>query len=351
MGMKLSQFDFNLPDELLAEYPAENRDESRLMVLNRKEGTIEHKMFKDLIEYFDEDDVMVFNNTKVFPARLYGNKEKTGARIEVFLLRELNADTRLWDVLVDPARKIRIGNKLYFGENEELVAEVIDNTTSRGRTLRFLFDGSYTEFRKKLKELGETPLPKYIQRDVVPEDEERYQTIYAKQEGAVAAPTAGLHFSKHLMKRLEIKGVNFAEVTLHIGLGTFNPVEVEDLSKHKMDSEEISIEEEATKVINKGIKDRRKVCAVGTTVMRTIESAVNADHTLQEYEGWTNKFIFPPYDFSIANCMVTNFHMPKSTLLMMISAFAGHELMEKAYKEAIKEKYRFYSYGDAMLIL
>ncbi|MFO7702051.1 tRNA preQ1(34) S-adenosylmethionine ribosyltransferase-isomerase QueA [Psychroflexus maritimus] len=349
--MKLSQFDFNLPDELLAEYPAENRDESRLMVLNRKEGTIEHKMFKDLIEYFDEDDVMVFNNTKVFPARLYGNKEKTGARIEVFLLRELNADTRLWDVLVDPARKIRIGNKLYFGENEELVAEVIDNTTSRGRTLRFLFDGSYTEFRKKLKELGETPLPKYIQRDVIPEDEERYQTIYAKQEGAVAAPTAGLHFSKHLMKRLEIKGVNFAEVTLHIGLGTFNPVEVEDLSKHKMDSEEISIEEEATQIINKGKKTKRKVCAVGTTVMRTLESAVNADHTLHEYEGWTNKFIFPPYDFSIANCMVTNFHMPKSTLLMMISAFAGHELMEKAYKEAIKEKYRFYSYGDAMLIL
>lgn len=351
MGMKLSQFDFNLPDELLAEYPAENRDESRLMVLNRKEGTIEHKMFKDLIEYFDEDDVMVFNNTKVFPARLYGNKEKTGARIEVFLLRELNADTRLWDVLVDPARKIRIGNKLYFGENEELVAEVIDNTTSRGRTLRFLFDGSYTEFRKKLKELGETPLPKYIQRDVTPEDEERYQTIYAKQEGAVAAPTAGLHFSKHLMKRLEIKGVNFAEVTLHIGLGTFNPVEVEDLSKHKMDSEEISIEEEATQIINKGKKTKRKVCAVGTTVMRTLESAVNADHTLHEYEGWTNKFIFPPYDFSIANCMVTNFHMPKSTLLMMISAFAGHELMEKAYKEAIKEKYRFYSYGDAMLII
>lgn len=351
MGMKLSQFDFNLPDELLAEYPAENRDESRLMVLNRKEGTIEHKMFKDLIEYFDEDDVMVFNNTKVFPARLYGNKEKTGARIEVFLLRELNADTRLWDVLVDPARKIRIGNKLYFGENEELVAEVIDNTTSRGRTLRFLYDGSYTEFRKKLKELGETPLPKYIQRDVTPEDEERYQTIYAKQEGAVAAPTAGLHFSKHLMKRLEIKGVNFAEVTLHIGLGTFNPVEVEDLSKHKMDSEEISIEEEATQIINKGKKTKRKVCAVGTTVMRTLESAVNADHTLHEYEGWTNKFIFPPYDFSIANCMVTNFHMPKSTLLMMISAFAGHELMEKAYKEAIKEKYRFYSYGDAMLII
>ncbi len=351
MGMKLSQFDFNLPSELLAEYPAENRDESKLMVLNRKEGTIEHKLFKDLIQYFDEDDVMVFNNTKVFPARLYGNKEKTGARIEVFLLRELNADTRLWDVLVDPARKIRIGNKLYFGDDEELVAEVIDNTTSRGRTLRFLYDGSYTEFRKKLKELGETPLPKYIQRDVVPEDEERYQTIYAKQEGAVAAPTAGLHFSKHLLKRLEIKGVNFAEVTLHIGLGTFNPVEVEDLSKHKMDSEEISIEKEATEIINRGKANKKRICAVGTTVMRTIESAVNADRTLHEYEGWTNKFIFPPYDFSIANCMVTNFHMPKSTLLMMISAFAGHELMEKAYKEAIKEKYRFYSYGDAMLIL
>ncbi|MGM0634820.1 MAG: tRNA preQ1(34) S-adenosylmethionine ribosyltransferase-isomerase QueA [Bacteroidota bacterium] len=349
--MKLSQFDYELPEELLAEYPADNRDESRLMVLNRKDGSIEHKMFKDLINYFDEEDVMVFNNTKVFPARLYGNKEKTGARIEVFLLRELNADTRLWDVLVDPARKIRIGNKLYFGEDESLVAEVIDNTTSRGRTLRFLYDGSYTDFRKKLKELGETPLPKYIKRDVVPEDEERYQTIYAKEEGAVAAPTAGLHFSKHLMKRLEIKGVNFAEVTLHIGLGTFNPVEVEDLSKHKMDSEQISIDVEATKVVNQAITNRRKICAVGTTVMRTLESAVNANNTLHEYEGWTNKFIFPPYDFSIANCMVTNFHMPKSTLLMMISAFAGHELMEKAYKEAVKENYKFYSYGDAMLIL
>lgn len=349
--MKLSQFDFDLPKELLAEFPAENRDESRLMVVNRKEGTIEHKLFKDLINYFDEDDVMIFNNTKVFPARLYGNKEKTGAKIEVFLLRELNADTRLWDVLVDPARKIRIGNKLYFGEDESLVAEVIDNTTSRGRTLRFLFDGSYTDFRKKLKELGETPLPKYIKRDVVPEDEERYQTIYAKEEGAVAAPTAGLHFSKHLLKRLEIKGVNFAKVTLHIGLGTFSPVEVEDLSKHKMDSEQISITEEATKIVNEGIAKKRKICAVGTTVMRTIESAVNANKTLHEYEGWTNKFIFPPYDFSLANCMVTNFHMPKSTLLMMISAFMGHDLMEKAYKEAVKEKYKFYSYGDAMLIL
>jgi S-adenosylmethionine:tRNA ribosyltransferase-isomerase len=351
MGMKLSQFEFTLPEDLLAEFPSEHRDEAKLMVVNRKDGTIEHKMFKDVINYFDEKDVMVFNNTKVFPARLYGNKEKTGAKIEVFLLRELNPETRLWDVLVDPARKIRIGNKLYFGEDESLVAEVIDNTTNRGRTLRFLYDGSYQDFRNKLTELGQTPLPKYIKRDVVPEDAERYQTIYAKKEGAVAAPTAGLHFSKHLLKRLEIKGVDFAEVTLHIGLGTFNPVEVEDLSKHKMDSEEIMIDSEATSVINNAKSEKRRICAVGTTVMRTLESAVSSNHRLNEYNGWTNKFIFPPHDFSIANCMITNFHMPKSTLLMMISAFAGHDLMEKAYKEAIKEKYKFYSYGDAMLIL
>lgn len=351
MGMKLSQFDFELPDELLAKHPADHRDESRLMVVHRKTGKIEHKVFKDILDYFDEKDVFIFNNTKVFPARLFGNKEKTGARIEVFLLRELNPETRLWDVLVDPARKIRIGNKLYFGDDDSLVAEVIDNTTSRGRTLRFLFDGSYQEFRKKLYELGETPIPKYINRPVEEADEERYQTIYAKEEGAVAAPTAGLHFSKHLMKRLEIKGVDFAEVTLHIGLGTFNPVEVEDLSKHKMDSEQIKIEPKATEIVNKAQADRRKICAVGTTVMRTIETAVNSDNTLNDYEGWTNKYIFPPYDFRIANCMVTNFHMPKSTLLMMVAAFMGHELMEKAYKEAVKEKYRFYSYGDAMLIL
>lgn len=351
MGMKLSQFDFELPKELLAEHPAPHRDEARLMVVHRDSGKIEHKIFKDLIDYFDEKDVMIFNNTKVFPARLFGNKEKTGARIEVFLLRELNPETRLWDVLVDPARKIRIGNKLYFGEDEDLVAEVIDNTTSRGRTLRFLYDGSYQEFRKKLHELGETPIPKYISRPVEPEDEERYQTIYAKEEGAVAAPTAGLHFSKHLMKRLEIKGIDFAEVTLHIGLGTFNPVEVEDLSKHKMDSEQIKIEKEATEIVNNAKTEKRKICAVGTTVMRTIETAVNSDDTLNDYEGWTNKYIFPPYDFRIANCMVTNFHMPKSTLLMMISAFMGHDLMQKAYKEAVKEKYRFYTYGDAMLIL
>jgi S-adenosylmethionine:tRNA ribosyltransferase-isomerase len=321
------------------------------MVLNRKEQTIEHKMFKDVINYFDEDDVMILNDTKVFPARLFGNKEKTGARIEVFLLRELNAEQRLWDVLVDPARKIRIGNKLYFGEDESLVAEVIDNTTSRGRTLRFLYDGSYEEFRKKLTELGQTPLPKYINRDVEPEDEERYQTIYAKNEGAVAAPTAGLHFSRHLLKRLEIKGINFAEVTLHVGLGTFNSVEVEDLSKHKMDSEEIIIPAKTAETINTALAEKRRICAVGTTAMRTIESSVSSKGNLNEFEGWTNKFIFPPYDFSIANCMITNFHTPKSTLLMMTAAFGGHDFVKRAYEEAVKEKYKFYSYGDAMLII
>ncbi|UOK43590.1 MULTISPECIES: tRNA preQ1(34) S-adenosylmethionine ribosyltransferase-isomerase QueA [Flavobacterium] len=349
--MKLSNFNFNLPAELLAEFPAENRDEARLMVVNRKTQTIEHKLFKDILDYFGEGDVMVLNNTKVFPARLYGNKEKTGARIEVFLLRELNAEQRLWDVLVDPARKIRIGNKLYFGDDDSLVAEVIDNTTSRGRTLRFLYDGSYEEFRAKLLELGETPIPKYINREVTPEDAERYQTIYAKEEGAVAAPTAGLHFSKHLMKRLEIKGVDFAEITLHVGLGTFNPVEVEDLSKHKMDSEELKITQEACDIVNKAKFAKKRVCAVGTTTMRAMESSVSSSKTLNPYEGWTNKFIFPPYDFSVADCMITNFHTPKSTLLMMISAFCGHDLMRKAYDEAIKEKYKFYSYGDAMLIL
>lgn len=349
--MKLSHFNFELPEELLAEYPSENRDESRLMVLNREKQTIEHKQFKDLIDYFNEDDVMILNNTKVFPARLFGNKEKTGARIEVFLLRELNAEQRLWDVLVDPARKIRIGNKLYFGEDELLVAEVIDNTTSRGRTLRFLYDGSYEEFRKKLTLLGQTPLPKYINRDVEPEDAERYQTIYAKNEGAVAAPTAGMHFSKHLLKRLEIKGINFAEITLHVGLGTFNPVEVEDLSKHKMDSEEINIPSQTADTINTALKEKRRICAVGTTAMRAIESSVSSKGNLNDYSGWTNKFIFPPYDFSIANCMITNFHTPKSTLLMMTAAFGGHDFVKKAYKEAVKEKYNFYSYGDAMLII
>ncbi|PCI31673.1 MAG: tRNA preQ1(34) S-adenosylmethionine ribosyltransferase-isomerase QueA [Flavobacteriaceae bacterium] len=349
--MKLSHFKYELPAELLAEYPAEHRDESRLMVLNRKDQTIEHKMFKDMISYFDEGDLMVMNNTKVFPARLYGEKEKTGACIEVFLLRELNAESRLWDVLVDPARKIRIGNKLFFGDDESLVAEVIDNTTSRGRTLRFLFDGSYEEFRQKLFELGETPLPKFIQRKVETIDQERYQTIYAKHEGAVAAPTAGLHFSKHLLKRLEIKGVDFAEVTLHVGLGTFNPVEVEDLSKHKMDSEKINIEEEAATMVNAAKANKRRICAVGTTVNRTIESSVSSSGKLNAYNGWTNKFIFPPYDFRIANCMITNFHVPQSTLMMSVAAFAGFDFLMEAYKVAIEEKYNFNAYGDAMLII
>ena len=349
--MKLSHFNIELPDELLAKYPAEHRDESRLMVLNRKEQTIEHKMFKDLIDYFDEGDVMVLNNTKVFPARMYGNKEKTGARIEVFLLRELNAENRLWDVLVDPARKIRIGNKLFFGDDDSLVAEVIDNTTSRGRTLRFLFDGSYEEFRSKLLELGETPLPREIEREVEESDRERYQTIFAKNEGAVAAPSAGLHFSKHLMKRLEIKGIDFSEVTLHVGLGTFAPVEVEDLSKHKMDSEQIIIPNESAIRINDAINKKKRVCAVGTTVMRTIESSVSAKGRLNPYEGWTNKFIFPPYEFSIANCMISNFHKSKSTLLMQVAAFGGYDFVMDAYKVAIKEKYNFSSYGDAMFII
>jgi S-adenosylmethionine:tRNA ribosyltransferase-isomerase len=349
--MKTSDFNFNLPTELLAEHPSEHRDEARLMVLNKKTETIEHKLFKDVIDYFNEDDLFVFNNTKVFPARLYGNKEKTGAKIEVFLLRELNKETKVWDVLVDPARKIRIGNKLFFTEDESLVAEVIDNTTSRGRTLRFLFDGTYEEFRAKLKELGETPLPKYIKRAVEPEDAERYQTIYAKHEGAVAAPTAGLHFSKHLMKRLEIKGINFAEVTLHIGLGTFNPIEVEDISKHKMESEEAIIDEKNAEIINKASKENRRICAVGTTTMRTLESAVSSNRMVTPYNGWTNKFIYPPYEFGIANAMITNFHTPKSTLIMMIAAFAGKDFVMHAYEEALKEKYKFYSYGDAMLIL
>lgn len=349
--MKLSQYKFNLPVELIAKYPAENRDEARLMVLDRATGEIKHKVFKDIIEYFDNKDVMVFNNTKVFPARLYGNKEKTGAEIEVFLLRELNREQRLWDVLVDPARKIRIGNKLYFGENDILVAEVIDNTTSRGRTLRFLYDGDYEEFKKTLYSLGETPLPKFIKRDVEPQDKDRYQTIFAKHEGAVAAPTAGMHFSRELMKRLEIKGVDFSYITLHVGLGNFRTVDVEDLTKHKMDSERILINDDAVKMVNNAKDQKNKICAVGTTVMRTLESSVSTEGHLKPYDGWTNKFIFPPYEFSVSNCMISNFHLPLSTLLMMVSAFAGYDLLMKAYKIAIKEKYRFGTYGDAMLII
>ena len=349
--MKLSNFTYDLPKELLAEYPSDQRDESRLMVLHRDSKKIEHKHFKDVIDYFDDGDAFVLNDTKVFPARLMGNKEKTGARIEVFLLRELSRDQRLWDVLVDPARKIRIGNKLYFGNDDSLVAEVIDNTTSRGRTLRFLYDGTYEEFREKLLELGQTPLPKYIKREEEDFDKDRYQTIYAKNEGAVAAPTAGLHFSKHLLKKLQIKGISLAELTLHVGLGTFSPVEVEDLSKHKMDSEELFINQKAVDIVNETKNKKKKVCAVGTTVMRGLESSVSSIGTLNPYVGWTHKFIFPPYQFSIANSLITNFHMPKSTLLMMVSAFAGHDFMMEAYEEAVKEKYRFYSYGDAMLIL
>ena len=349
--MKLSEFNYDLPEELIANYPCDNRDEAKLMVIHRDTGEIEHKLFKDLINYFEEDDVMIMNNTRVFPARMYGNKEKTGAKIEVFLLRELNRESLLWDVLVDPARKIRIGNKLYFGDDDSLVAEVIDNTTSRGRTLRFLFDGPYEEFKAKITELGETPLPKYIKREVEVQDEERYQTIYSKVEGAVAAPTAGLHFSRELLKRLEIKGIHFAEVTLHVGLGTFRSVEVEDLTKHKMDSDQVIISEKTAEIVNNAKRNKRRVCAIGTTSMRAIETSVSTDGYLNSYNGWTNKFIFPPYEFSIADSLVTNFHTPLSTLLMMISAFCGHELMTKAYKEAIKEKYRFYSYGDAMFII
>lgn len=349
--MKLSQYGYDFSPELLAKYPAVNRDESRLMVVNRAKGTVEHRIFKDIIDYFGEKDVFVFNDTKVFPARLYGNKEKTGAEIEIFLLRELNREQRLWDVLVDPARKIRIGNKLYFGDDDAMVAEVIDNTTSRGRTLRFLFDGDYDQFKTALYKLGETPLPRWIRPKVEPIDAERYQTIYAKVEGAVAAPTAGLHFSKHLLKRLEIKGVGCAEVTLHVGLGNFRSVDVEDLTKHKMDSEQIFIPEEAANIVNTARAKDKRVCAIGTTVMRTIESSVSTDGMLKPFEGWTNKFIFPPYDFSVANAMVTNFHLPYSTQLMMVSAFAGYEPLMNLYEVAKKEGYKFGTYGDAMLIL
>lgn len=349
--MKLSQFKFPFNESLLATHPAGNRDESRLMVIDRKTGKIEHKVFKDIINYFDDGDMMVMNNTKVFPARLYGNKEKTGAKIEVFLLRELNPESKLWDVLVDPARKIRIGNKLYFGDDDMLVAEVIDNTTSRGRTLRFLFDGTSADFREVIEKLGHTPLPKYIKRKAEPADKERYQTVFAKHEGAVAAPTAGLHFSKQLLKRLEIKGVDFAELTLHVGLGTFRPVEVEDLTKHKMDSEWFKIDATCAEKVNAAKAKKKRVCAIGTTAMRAIESSVSTLGELKPFEGWTNKFIFPPYDFSVANCMVTNFHMAESTLLMMTCAFGGYDLIMQAYKTAVKEKYKFFSYGDAMLIL
>jgi S-adenosylmethionine:tRNA ribosyltransferase-isomerase len=349
--MKLSQFRFDLPLNLIAQYPSKKREDARLMVVHRATGQIENRHFRDILEYFDDKDVFVVNNTKVFPARMYGRKEKTGAKIEVFLLRELNKQNRLWDVIVDPARKIRVGNKLYFGDTDELVAEVIDNTTSRGRTIRFLFDGPEEEFKRVLNSLGETPLPKYIKRKPDEEDRERYQTVYAKHEGAVAAPTAGLHFSIELIKRLEIQGVRFAEVTLHTGLGTFRPIEVEDLSKHKMDAEFYAIEDQACKIVNKAKTEGHRICSVGTTTMRALETSFTADKLLKPSEGWTNIFIHPPYNFSISDALITNFHLPKTSLLIMTCAFAGYDLTMEAYKKAIKDKYRFFSYGDAMLVI
>lgn len=350
--MKLSQFKFKLPEDKIALHPTRYRDESRLMVLHKKTGEIEHRVFKDILDYFDDKDVFIFNDTKVFPARLYGNKEKTGARIEVFLLRELNEELRLWDVLVDPARKIRIGNKLYFGEDDSMVAEVIDNTTSRGRTLRFLYDGPHEEFKKALYALGETPLPHtIINRPVEADDEERFQSIFAKNEGAVTAPTASLHFSRELMKRMEIKGIDFAFITMHAGLGNFRDIDVEDLTKHKMDSEQMFVSEKAVDIVNKAKDANRNICAVGTTVMRAIESTVSTDGHLKTFEGWTNKFIFPPYEFTVANSMISNFHMPLSTLLMIVAAFGGYDLVMDAYQVALKEGYRFGTYGDAMLII
>lgn len=349
--MKLSQFKFKLPEELIAQYPSENRDECRLMVVNARTGEISHHIFKEIINFFDEGDVMIFNDTKVFPARLYGNKEKTGACIEVFLLRELNSEHKLWDVLVEPARKIRIGNKLYFGDDESMVAEVIDNTTSRGRTLRFLYDGPHDEFKEALYALGETPLPEYITRKVVEEDAERYQCIFASKEGAVMAPAAGLHFSRELMKRFEIKGVECGFLTLHSGRGNYKEIDVEDLTKHRMDSEEMFVDEVLVDMVNKAKDDNRHVCAVGTSVMRGLASAVCMNGHLMTFEGWTNKFIFPPYDFTVADCMVSNFHLPYSTMLMMVAAFGGYDIVMKAYDVAVKEKYAFGAYGDAMLIL
>lgn len=351
-NMKLSEFKFNLPDSLIALYPAHNRDESRLMVVHRNTGKIEHRIFKDVLEYFDEGDVFIVNDTKVFPARLYGSKEKTGAQIEVFLLRELNTQIHLWDVLVDPARKIRVGNKLFFGDGE-LVAEVIDNTTSRGRTIRFLYDKNDEQFYKILDSLGETPLPKSIHslRKTEPEDRERFQTIFAEHIGAVAAPTAGLHFTKQLVKRLEIKGVDIVKITLHIGLGTFRSVDVEDLTKHKADSENFDVPAITADRVNQALDEHKRICAVGTTSIKALESAVSATGRVKPNSGWTDKFIFAPYEFKIPNALITNFHLPESTLLMTTSTFGGYDLIMHAYEIAIKEKYRFFSYGDAMLII
>ena len=349
--MKLSNYGFDFKPELIAQYPEINRDESRLIVVHRDTGEIEHRVFKDILDYFEEKDRFVFNDTKVFPARLYGNKEKTGAEIEIFLLRELNRELRLWDVLVDPARKIRIGNKLYFGEDDILGAEVIDNTTSRGRTLRFLYDGSYEEFKDTLYRLGETPLPRWVRKTVEPEDAERYQTIFAEKEGAVVAPTAGMHFSKHLLKWMEIKGIDRSFITLHAGLGNFRSVDVEDLSKHKVDSEQFFVTDQTAEEINGAKRDGHKVVAIGTTVMRTLETVVSTHGMIKPQSGWTNKFIFAPYDFTVADAMVSNLHLPESTQLMMVAAFGGYDKVMNAYQVAVDEGYRFGTYGDAMLIL
>lgn len=351
--MKLSQFKFKLPDDKIALEPTYHRDECKLMVVHRKTGEIEHKIFKDILEYFDDGDTFIFNDTRVFPARLYGNKEKTGARIEVFLLRELNEELRLWDVLVDPARKIRIGNKLYFGEDNSMVAEVIDNTTSRGRTLRFLYDGPHDEFKAALYALGEAPIPDDVRshRKATAEDIENFQTIYATKEGAVTAPTTGLHFSRELMKRMEIKGVNQAFITLHAGLGNFRSIDVEDLTKHKTDSEQMFVTKETCDIVNKSKESGHKVCAVGATVLRAIETAVGPGGYIKEFEGWTNKFIFPPYDFTVANAFVINFQMPLTTMLMLVTAFGGYDVVMDAYKKALEGDYKFGTYGDAMLII
>ena len=349
--MKLSEFSFNLPEGLIASEPVPVRDESRLLVLHKKTGEIEHRIFKEILDYFDSGDVFVFNDTKVFPARLFGNKEKTGAKIEVFLLRELNEEHKLWDVLVEPARKIRIGNKLYFGLDDSMVAEVIDNTTSRGRTLRFLYDGPHDEFKANLYALGETPLPDYIKRRPVPEDAERYQCIYARNEGAVVAPAAGLHFSRELMKRMEIKGVDGGFLTLHSGLGNYREIDVEDLTKHRMDSEQMEVGEELVQLVNTAKDRERRVCSIGTSTLRAIESTVGMNGHIKPYSGWTNKFIFPPYDFTVCDSLVSNFHTPYSVMLMMVAAFGGYEEVMHAYEVAVKEKYRFGAYGDAMLII
>jgi len=349
--MKLSQFKFRLPEELIAQYPSPERDECRLMVVHRKTGNIEHMIFKNVLGYFGDGDVMVFNDTKVFPARLYGNKEKTGARIEVFLLRELNEANKLWDVLVEPARKIRIGNKLYFGDDESMVAEVIDNTTSRGRTLRFLYDGPHDEFKAALYALGMTPLPEYIKREAEPSDAERYQCIFADKEGAVMAPAAGMHFTRELLKRLEIRGVKQSFLTMHCGLGNFREIDVEDLTKHRMDSEQVIVSQGLVDTVNAAKDEDRQVCAVGASTLRGIESAVSMGGHMKTFDGWTNKFIFPPYDFTVATSLISNFQLPYSTMLMIVSAFGGYELISEAYSIAVKEGYKFGAYGDAMLIL